>query len=70
MKASKEKLFILRMIVNFYYCYQVYNNWRRYRRRPAMTDGQFTATNRRRLFGFYSWPAAGGIYTLIPRLTE
>ena len=47
--------------LNFYYCYQVYNNRRRYRRRPAMTDDQLTADNRRRLFGVYSWPAAGDI---------
>ena len=27
-----------------------------------MTAGQLTANNRRRLFGVYSWPAAGDIY--------
>ena len=47
--------------LSFYY-YQVYNNQRRYRRRPAMTHDQLTANNRRRLFGIYSWPAAGDIY--------
>ena len=39
----------------FCYCYQIYNNRRFYRRRPAMTDGQRTANNCRRLFGVYSY---------------
>ena len=53
MKVSKEKLLMLRMIefsffvMNFYYCYQVYNNRRRYRLRPAMTEGQLMANIRR-----------------------
>ena len=51
------------IVVNSYYCYQVYNNRRKYRRLPAMTDCQLTANNHWRLFGVYSWPAAGDIYT-------
>ena len=50
------------IVANFYYCYQVYNKGRRYRRRPAMTDGQLTANIRRWLFGAYSSPAAGDIF--------
>ena len=57
--AEDDWIFIL---VNFYYCYQVYNNRRRYRRRPAMTDGQLTANIRRWLFGVYSSPAAADIF--------
>ena len=61
MKVSKEKLFMVRMI-EFLLLLSSNNNLRRYRRRPAMTDGQLTANNRRRLFGVYSWPATGDIY--------
>ena len=43
------------IVVNFYYCYQVYNNRRRYRRRPAMTEGQLRANIRRRLIGVNSF---------------
>ena len=39
----------------------VYNNRCRYRRRPAMTDGQLTADIRRRLFGVYLSQAVGDI---------
>ena len=42
--AENDRIFI---VVNFYYCYQVYNNRRRYRRLPVMADGQLTANIRR-----------------------
>ena len=48
--------------LNFYYCYQAYNNLRRCCQWPAMTDDQLTANNHRWLFGVYSWSATGDIY--------
>ena len=67
-KVSEEKLSCWEWL-NFYYWYSVYNNQRRYRRRPAMTDRQLMATNRWWLFGVHSCrPLA--ISRLIPRQTE
>ena len=59
MKVSKEKLFMLIMIQ---FLLLLSSLECKYRRRPAMTAGQLTANNRRRLFCVYSWPAAGDMY--------
>ena len=60
MKVSKEKLFMQRMI-EFLLLLSIITI-DRYCRLQAMTAAQLTANNRRRLFGVYSWPAAGDIY--------